>query len=196
MDDVIAANQSVTVSNFVNDKFHSLWNNIKKVINPKYEAVAPCADGYNVNDIEESEQYMAEIEKHRNSIITTGPLVMDYYWDGSQNKKMLRLDHNGDIEEEKEESPELELKYADLGDNNEQNLGSQYSQICNEYDLDDHHHQQQQSGVIEESEESDDSVQTTIISGGSKRNSVCSNSSQTALSVNSLSAQSQKTKQS
>ena len=65
-------------------------------------------DEFNVNsnDIESAQKYLAEIEKHRNSIIAAGPMLFDYYWDNPENGNMQRLEYktgnDGDIEEEEQ----------------------------------------------------------------------------------------------
>eukprot|EP01084_Bolivina_argentea_P208151 354999_1 len=188
-DTSIKPNDSMTV------KFNKIVSNIKNIIKPHYFPQPESnTDQFNEEDIRLTQQYLKEIEKHRQSILEAPRFEpIDYYYDGSQNNNMLRLDYgnDGDIEEESDEV-ELELKCVDISDyGNEHNTGLRRpSQECNHYNIGQLNYNNAQETIIEkdENEESDESVATAVVSAGSKRSSIVSNTSDAPISVNSLSA--------
>ena len=173
-----------------------LFKPISKYIAPSYQQRSYLtAKEYNDQDINITQQYLNELENNRrNSIVAHSNSTfqsVDYYFDASQNHNMISLDwgSDGDIEEEpddiEENLEELELKY-DMNNDSDIKGRRRYSQEVDDYFIESNT-RIQQTETIEEEDESDSSVITAVVSGDSNNGSRSSNSSPTAISVNSMS---------
>ena len=70
-----------------NKKFQSFWSQTKENYQTRMKVM-------NIEDIETSQDYLRELENHRNSILVNGPIFqgVDYYWDSAQNRNMIPLE--------------------------------------------------------------------------------------------------------
>eukprot|EP00485_Elphidium_margaritaceum_P014195 CAMPEP_0202733616 /NCGR_PEP_ID=MMETSP1385-20130828/188260_1 /ASSEMBLY_ACC=CAM_ASM_000861 /TAXON_ID=933848 /ORGANISM="Elphidium margaritaceum" /LENGTH=1023 /DNA_ID=CAMNT_0049399955 /DNA_START=338 /DNA_END=3409 /DNA_ORIENTATION=- len=150
--------------------------------------------GYNDKDVYITEQYLFELETRRHSILeqTAGVAARGYYFESTHNDSMIELDYNYDeagVDENKQDVLGLldvnALENSHDGDNDDDDDDD------DDVLLHERLRDSEAMKELEECEESESSVVTTVLSNdhdtGSKRPSLRSNSSQTAMSVNSLS---------